>query len=494
MSKKTKSLLILGLAVVLSVSMTLTPVMAPVSYAADSDSFSYEDFEGQNVDELKGQSDTEALAEDPELYRYYDVDDSGTLQEKEVELDEVDQFIQKMDANAEGISDTEIAEMSDDMTAVGCGVSGLGKAQIPGKYSKFKRHHCVDISWWQGDISKDSWNKIKKAGVTHVIIRTGYTSLSKFALNMDSKFSNNINNAYAAGLKIGVYHFSQALTTAEAEKEAAYTLKVIENYRSKITLPVVFDYETNAKGRLNTKKLKSLSANGTAPKICMAFCDKIKAAGYTPMLYANYTMLKNYLSYKTLQSKYRIWLANYTTNGAATTYPGDYWMWQYSSSGKVNGLKGSVDINYIFDNGQGGSSVASSGSSGSSASTPSQPPKVLYKAKTTDKLNYRTGPGTNYKKVGTYKKGTTLSIVGTTGNWSILNNGYYVSSKWLKKIVSGYKAKTTTSVNYRTGPGTKYKRVGTYKKGKIIYIVQVKNGWAKTTGGYYLWAKYTKKL
>ena len=497
-----RSILLFGLAIVFSVSMAFTPVMAPVSYAASSDDYSYEDFEGQNVDQLKSQEDTEALAEDPELYRYYDVDNKGNLQEKEVELDEVDQFIQKMDANAEGISDKEIAQMSDNMTAVGCGVSGLGKAQIPSKYSQYKRYNCVDISWWQGDISKDSWKKIKKAGVTHVIIRTGYTSLSKFTLNMDSKFSKNINNAYEAGLKIGVYHFSQALTTTEAEKEAAYTIKLIENYRSKITLPVVFDYETNAKGRLTMKKLKSLYKQGLSPKICMAFCDKIKAAGYTPMLYANYTMLSKYLDYQTLQKKYRIWLANYTTKGTATTYPGEYWMWQYSSSGKVNGLKGSVDINYIFDNGQGGSAVSSQPATGDTSVTTdpadptatTQPPTVLYKAKVKSKVNYRTGPGTNYTKVGSYKKGKILAVVGTTGKWSQLDNGYYVSSKWLKKLTTSYKVKTTDSVNYRTGPGVKYKKVGTYKKGTKLTIVGEKNGWVKTKDGYYLYKGYTKKL
>ena len=500
-----RSLLVFGLAIVLSVSMAFTPVMAPASYAANTDDVSYEDFDGKNVDQLKSQEDTEALAEDPELYRYYDVDKKGNLQEKEVELDEVDQFIQKMDANAEGISDKEIAQMSDNMTAVGCGVSGLGKAQTPSKYKKYKRLNCIDISWWQGDISKTSWKKIKDAGVKYVIIRTGYTSLSKFTLNMDSKFSQNINNAYEAGLKIGVYHFSQALTVAEAEKEAAYTIKLIENYRSKITLPVVFDYETNARGRLTMKKLKSLYSQGLSPKICMAFCDKIKAAGYKPMLYANYTMLSKYLDYQTLQKKYRIWLANYTTNGTATTYPGEYWMWQYSSSGKVNGLKGSVDINYVFRNGQGGSPVELASSSSETTTTtttdqtqttqPTTPTaKVLYKAKVISKVNYRTGPGTNYTKKGSYKKGKILSVVATKGKWSKLDNGYYVSSRWIKKLSTSYKAKTTDSVNYRTGPGVKYKRVGTYKKGTKITVVGEKNGWVKTKDGYYLYKGYTKKL
>lgn len=506
MRKAWKTVFTLGLVFVVCAAMSFTPIAASDVSAASSDGMAYEDFEGKDVDELKNSSDTKAYAEDPELYRYYDVDQKGKLSEKEVELDEVDKFIQEMDENAEGITDTRIAEMNDNMTAVGCGVSGLGKAQTPEKYKKYKRHHCIDISWWQGDISKESWKKVKAAGVKRIIIRTSYTSLGSFTLNKDSKFKQNLERAYDLGIKIGVYHFSQALTKKEAEREADYVLGIIGPYKDKIKLPVVFDYETNSAGRLNMKKLKSLSAKGATPKICMAFCDKIKKAGYKPMIYANYTMLSKYMDYKTLQKKYRIWLANYTTNGSATTYSGDYWMWQYSSSGKVNGLKGSIDINYIFTNGQGGSKVkTTTGKSGSTSKTSTKSTtttatsasssKVLYRAKVTaDSLNYRTGPGVNYKKKGSYKKGDKVNVIGISGSWSKLENGYYASSYYLKKLKYPYKAKTTTEVNYRTGPDASYTKKGTYKKGTIITIVSSKNGWAKMDNGYYLYKGYTKKL
>ena len=303
MRKTFKTVITFGLAFVLYSTMSFTPVLTS-TVSAESSDMAYEDFEGKNIDKLKQDSDTKAYAEDPELYRYYQTDKKGNLREKEVELDEVDKFIQEMDKNAEGITDTKMARMSDDMTAVGCGVSGVGKAQTPSKYSKYKRFNCIDISWWQGDISKDSWQKIKKAGVKRVIIRTSYTSLGSFTLNKDSKFKKNIERAYEAGMLIGVYHFSQALTVKEAQKEADYIINIIEPYRSMIKYPVVFDYETNSAGRLNMKKLKSLCAKGTSPKICMAFCDRVKDAGFKPMVYANYTMLTNYLDYKTLQKKY----------------------------------------------------------------------------------------------------------------------------------------------------------------------------------------------
>ena len=239
-------------------------------------------------------------------------------------------------------------------------------------------------------------------------------------------------------------------------------------------MPVAYDYETG--GRLTSSVMKK---NGTAS--CIAFCDYIQSAGYTPMVYANYTTLCKYISYPTLESKYKIWLANYTTNGIATTYPGSYWMWQYSSSGKVNGLSGSIDINYIFDNNQ-----------GSSSTTPVTPSDTMvsngYKGITTCQLNYRTGPGTKYTKIGSFKNGTTIYLSKFSGNWAKLTNGYWVSRGHVKYI-----AKTTSSLNYRKGPGTNYKKKGTYKKGKILTVVSVKNNWAKLSNGYYVSSKYITK-
>ena len=512
MSKRIRSFVVFGLAFVLCVSMSFTPVMAYQASAGSSDELTYEDFEGKNVEKLKKHKDTKKLVEDPELYRYYEVNKKGDLKEKKVELDEVDKFIQQMDKNAEGISDTRIAKMNSSMNCVGCGVSGLGKAETPSKYSQYVRCNCLDISWWQGNISKSSWKKIKDAGVKYVILRTSYTSLSKFSLNEDSKFAQNIERAYNEGIKVGVYHFSQAITVKEAKKEADYTLNIIEPYKDKIKLPVVLDYETNGAGRLNMPKLKKLWASGDSTKICSAFCDKVKEAGYKPMVYANYTMLNNYMDHKSLEKKYRIWLANYTTKGTATTYPGEYWMWQYSSSGKVNGLSGCIDMNYIFKNGQGGSKVklkksaTESGSTGNSTTTaattkPTTVPTTAattaagsYRAKTIEEANYRTGPGTNYKVKGAYKKGTIVTVVGTSGSWSKLDTGYYIFSALLKKTKYPYKVRTTDELNYRSGPGTEYDVLGTYKKGKKLTIVSKKKDWGKTKKGYFVYLKFTEKI
>ena len=450
---------------------------------------------GKNISEVQNDPELSWILEDPTFYRYYEVDEDGIIHEQKVEMDEVEQFLAEADANADGIDDVDNVETNGDLTAMGGGVTGLGKGQTPAKYSTYNRYHCIDISWWQGKVSDANWQKIKAAGVTHAIIRCGYSTLSGGAHNMDSTFANNLNGAYNAGIKVGVYYYSTAVNAAEAQSEAQYTATILANYKSKITLPVAFDYETG--GRLTSSVMKS---TGTAS--CTAFCDTIKAAGYTPMVYANYNTLTKYIDYLTLQSKYKIWLANYTTNGVATTYAGEYWMWQYSSSGKVNGLSGNVDINYIFEPKAAAPAPApkttSPKASAPAASTAAKAPAfTAYKAKTTSAVNYRTGPGTNYKIKGTYKKGKTIKVVALSGKWSKLNNGYYVCSKYLKKTSSSsvkypYKGKTTTSVNYRSGAGTNYKVKGTYKKGTKVTIKSVKNGWGLMSNGYYIYMKYVK--
>lgn len=210
---------------------------------------------------------------------------------------------------------------------------------------------AIDISAWQGKISKANFQKVKNDGYDVVILRASYTGQSSFNLYADSVFENNIKNAHSAGLKIGVYHYSQAITIAEAQKEAEYILKIIKPYKDYITEQVVFDWEFG--GRLNSKKASSNGKNLNT-QICQAFCTKVKAAGYEPMVYANLSTLQGYLYNDTLKKDYKIWLAQYASS---TSYTG-YYLWQYSSSGRVAGIDGNVDVNKY---------ASSSGSSSSGA-------------------------------------------------------------------------------------------------------------------------------
>ena len=189
----------------------------------------------------------------------------------------------------------------------------------------------VDISYWQ---SSADLTKAKKDGVDGVIIRTSYTSQSKFELNPDSRFKGHYDNAKKAGLPVGVYHYSQAISEAEAKKEAEYICKQIAGLG--VDLPVVMDWEFG--GRLSSTSAKKLGKSGCT-KVVKAFLDTIKSKGYTPMLYANYSALTSYLDYSALKKSYLIWLAQYNKTASL-----DYDLWQYTSSGSIAGINGKVDV------------------------------------------------------------------------------------------------------------------------------------------------------
>ena len=135
---------------------------------------------------------------------------------------------------------------------------------------------------------------------------------------------------------VGAYHYSQAITEAEAKKEAEYICRKLNNYKKKIVLPVVCDWEFG--GRLNAKKAKALGKDKCTKIVC-AFCDTVIDYGFIPMVYANYNTFSNYLDYKKLKGKYLIWLAQYSNKAGL-----DYDYWQYTSSGSVDGIKGKVDL------------------------------------------------------------------------------------------------------------------------------------------------------
>ena len=198
---------------------------------------------------------------------------------------------------------------------------------------------CIDVSYWQGKISKANWDKIKKT-CDYAICRASYTSQSKFSLSTDSTFDTNYKNAMAAGLKVGAYHYSQAITVTEAKKEAQYLCDILKKY-SKPTFWVVCDFEYGK--RLNSKIGKKAS------DIANAFCDVVKNNGYAACIYANTSTLNSNLT----NPKYPVWVAQYASS---CTYKGAKVMWQYTSKGKVDGITASstnsksanVDLSYVY--------------------------------------------------------------------------------------------------------------------------------------------------
>ncbi|MCM1499867.1 MAG: SH3 domain-containing protein [Clostridium sp.] len=205
--------------------------------------------------------------------------------------------------------------------------------------------HGIDVSQWQKTID---WTQVKAAGIDFAFIRVGYRGYGQAGTlsegTKDTYYDTNMQNAIAAGVKVGVYIFSQATTTAEAVEEADYILNHLGSYT--ISMPLIMDYEyaSDAKdgGRVKTAKLSKEEAT----TVCMAFCNRIAEAGYTPMVYANKSMLEDQLNAADLtNSGYRIWLAHYIDS---TTYAGAFDFWQYSSAGKVSGIEGNVDMNFYY--------------------------------------------------------------------------------------------------------------------------------------------------
>lgn len=194
----------------------------------------------------------------------------------------------------------------------------------------------IDVSEHQGVID---WAAVAADGVEFAMIRCGWRGYGSTAgLNEDKYFRANIEGALAAGLDVGVYFFSQALTEAEAREEAAYTLELIAGYE--LTFPVVFDWEQVA-----VRGSRTLSPDWAAVTDCTeVFCDAVAAAGYTPMTYFNMSMAYLRLDLSRLQ-KYHGWLAWYHE---VPEYRYEYRMWQYGALTTVAGVKGLCDVNLLF--------------------------------------------------------------------------------------------------------------------------------------------------
>ncbi len=194
----------------------------------------------------------------------------------------------------------------------------------------------IDVSSHNGSID---WTAVKNSGVSYAIIRCGYRGYGSGVLVEDSHFRSNIQGALNAGLKVGVYFFSQAVTTTEAVEEASMVLQLISGYS--VSLPVYIDVEyanSSHSGRADSLGVSDRTA------IVKAFCQTIQNSGYTAGLYANKTWLTSYLDMSQLSS-YKVWLAQYA---ASPTYTGSYHMWQYSSSGSISGISGNVDLNLWY--------------------------------------------------------------------------------------------------------------------------------------------------
>ncbi len=191
----------------------------------------------------------------------------------------------------------------------------------------------IDVSRWQENIDFES---VKNAGVEFVIMRMGINSDIDKDISMDSYFKQNIEGAKNAGLKVGVYVYTAATNVNVAKEHAKWTVDALEGIE--LDFPVAFDWENWSKFRKYEISIHDLD------ETLVAFAHELKTHGYDTMLYSSKFYLEHVWKN---ESKLPVWLAHYTNE---TNYEGDYFMWQMSNVGRVDGIKGNVDIDILYKN------------------------------------------------------------------------------------------------------------------------------------------------
>ncbi len=199
----------------------------------------------------------------------------------------------------------------------------------------------IDVSKYQGDID---WKKIATDGVEFAYIRVGCRGYgSSGTLIKDEYFHKNMQGALSQSIDTGVYFFSQAVTVEEAIEEAKMVVKELESYKSSIHFPIAVDIET-VEGQ---KARQDALTKEERTEVCIAFCEYIKEAGYTPMVYGDLETFSELLDVEQLAG-YKFWICE--TDGEMN-FPYEFDIWQYSHKGRVSGIKGDVNLNITIARG-----------------------------------------------------------------------------------------------------------------------------------------------
>ena len=199
----------------------------------------------------------------------------------------------------------------------------------------------IDVSQHNGAID---WEQVRADGVDFVYIRAGIRGYGSGKLVEDARFAENIEGAKAAGLNVGVYFFTQAVTEEEAVEEADFVLELIRG--KEMDIPVAIDVEKveNNETEPRTKNLSKAQYTANVK----AFCERIREAGYDAIVYGNGKTFAILLDINELES-YEKWFADYISSNDWTPYfPYHFRIWQYDSTGRVNGISGDCDLNLAF--------------------------------------------------------------------------------------------------------------------------------------------------
>ncbi len=277
-------------------------------------------------------------------------DGDGTAGEEETNADGQGD-LPELKGVADGQSEVAVGALDDVQDPQGSGVagnegSGAEVTVVPiGKEETADMTMGIDVSKYQGTID---WSKVKESGVEFAMIRVGYRAKTTGEIFEDPTARYNMQEAQAAGIKLGAYFFSSAVTGEEARAEAAFTKEIIAKY--KITYPVAY----NCEDFLSSDSRQYGLDKETRTSLACAFLDEIAAAGYTPMFYAARGELEGSAQWdtQTLAEKYKIWVAQYPALAYPQTgrsdYTGVHAMWQYTSQGTVAGIPGKTDVNIAY--------------------------------------------------------------------------------------------------------------------------------------------------
>ena len=196
-------------------------------------------------------------------------------------------------------------------------------------------HAGIDVSKYQGDID---WTAVREDGIEYAFIRLGIRGYESGKIVLDEFYDDNMKGANSAGVKAGVYFFTQAVNVEEAKEEAEFVIQNLADYD--VACPVVFDVERIAGGKGRADQISKEERTA----VTIAFCEAVKAAGYTPMIYGNVVCFTQLLDMTQLND-YEKWYAFYDDY---MYMPYDVSCWQYTEKGQVNGISNNVDLNISF--------------------------------------------------------------------------------------------------------------------------------------------------
>lgn len=254
----------------------------------------------------------------------------------------------------------------------------------------------VDVSSWQGKVD---WEQVKNDGKSFVILRIG-TGKGK-----DTYFEENYRNAKNAGLDVGCYFYTYAATVSEAEKDADTVLSWLDG--KQLEYPVYYDME-------NEVQLGSGITTEMRTEMCLAFLDKMSENGWFAGTYANGNWFGNYLDKGRLGEKYELWLASWMNSGLPSRdYSTEYGLWQYTDSGKVNGISTVVDLDVAYKDYP--TMMKNGGFNGFDAVYEEVDEEWIITS--SNGVNVRTGAGTSFDKAGFLPYGERIYITAKmTGN------------------------------------------------------------------------------